>query len=52
MHVCLYPTDIFNGTVMSSAGDTSMDIEVDVEEDDTATYGPAQYPVVMAIIIY
>ncbi|XP_064391304.1 E3 ubiquitin-protein ligase RNF220-like [Halichondria panicea] len=35
--------NIFNGTVMSSAGDTSMDIEVDVEEDDTATYGPAQF---------
>ena len=34
--------DLFNGTVMTSAADTSVD--VDVEEDDTDTYGPAQYP--------
>ncbi len=34
---------------MSSAGDTGVDIEVDVEDDDTATYGPAQYPIVIAI---
>ena len=34
---------MFDGTVISKM-DTSVDDEVDVEDDGTALYGPAQYP--------
>lgn len=34
---------MFDGTVISK-GDTSREQEVDVEDDETATYGPSQYP--------
>ena len=35
--------DLFNGTVMSNTMETSHDDVIDVEADDTSTYGPAQY---------
>ena len=34
---------MFDGTVISK-GDASFDDVVDVEADETGTYGPAQYP--------
>ena len=41
---------MFNGIVMSNVGDTS--IEVDVVDDDTTTYGPAQYPLCLYVYHY
>ncbi len=35
--------DMFDGTLISKV-DTSLDGEVDVEEDETEIYGPVQYP--------
>ncbi len=39
----LLSSDMFDGTVISKV-DTSIDDEVDVEDDETALYGPPQYP--------
>jgi len=41
--IIVVSADIFDGTVMSRAPDHVADSEIDVENDDTNTYGPSQY---------
>ena len=39
------PIDMFDGGAVISKVDTSIDDEVDVEDDETTLYGSPQYPI-------